>query len=78
MIKRTDLVLQPIEVYTRLTANRSIDGRHQGRRDIDRTDAPLESSAGKTTHIRNHTAAQIHQQGVTGSPLIRQSCPYLG
>ena len=66
--KRTDLVLQPIEVYTRLTANRSIDGRHQGRRDIDRTDAPLESSAGKTTHIRNHTAAQIHQQGVTGSP----------
>ena len=77
-IKRTDLVLQPIEVDTRLTANRSIDGRHQGRRDIDRTDAPLESSAGKTTHIRNHTAAQIHQQGVTGSPLIRQSCPYLG
>ena len=77
-IKRTDLVLQTVEVNPGLSPHGRIDRSHQGSRDIDGPQSAFESRTGEASHIGNHTTAQIDQKRISGSPLIRQSCPYLG
>ena len=58
-IERTDLVLQTVEVNPGLPSYSRIDRGHQGSRDIDGPQSAFESRTGKTSHIGNHTAAQI-------------------
>lgn len=45
-----------------------IDRSHQGSRDIDGPQSAFESRTGEASHIGNHTAAQIDQKRISGSP----------
>ena len=74
-IERTHLILQAVEVDSRLTAHSRIHRSHQGRRDVDVADASLEGSSGKASHIGHHTATQIHQQRVARSPFVGEAHP---
>ncbi len=74
-VKCSDLVLQPVKIDARLSANRRIDRGHQRSWYVDRPDTALERSSGKAAHVCHHSPAQIQEQGVARSPFRGQLRP---
>ena len=65
IVEYTYLILQSVEVDTRLTANLCIHHGKQGSRDIDEVDAAFEGGSSKTAEVSYHAATEIDETRVS-------------
>ena len=75
-IEHAHLILQAVEIDTRLAAHTCIDHAQQGGRHVDVLNASLKRAGSKPTEVGHHAAAEVHHQGVTGAVSIAQLCPH--
>jgi hypothetical protein len=72
LVEGADEVLAMTRVDAGLAADRGIDLRQQGRRDLDEIDAAQQGGGGKARQVPDHAAAQRDQRGLTVGPLVEQ------
>lgn len=70
------LVFQIAEIDARLSTYRRIDGSKQRGRHVDKTDAALERSGGKSAHIGHHPSAYVDKQRMARGSLVAEAFPY--
>ncbi len=77
-IKEPTSFFKPLKLIPVFPPHGRIDRSHQGSRDIDGPQSAFESRTGEASHIGNHTAAQIDQKRISGSPFVRETRPDIG